>query len=305
MVAQALAAIGPVIGSVVKGLNIGTGLSVIQSIMQQFRPLVSVVSNLMKMLLLVLSPLQYLLTGLLIPILLILKPIAILVKKLMMPFFSLAMQAMVGGAELITESGEVADGAALFTVGAMTLLNGVGAILTVLSMQVVQMVGDLFLNLFLLIFGIFIPISETQRDAVLSEYQTQTDNLFSTILGAMTDSVAQLNQMAGLDTTQFKTDANDLISELFSGDTGFGSTMSTDVNNYYNATSLACEEVVASGTNSFLSTVKTLAEELGKAGKDKVETLMAEAQSRADEIANARWYDPIVDYVQEIIPGGN
>ena len=284
MVLKDIAMVGKAIKSVLTGLKIGSGIGIVVQLLESFQPLMKVIGSFLKVLSLLLSPIQYLVTGLLVPVLLFLKPLALLVKKLMLPFFQLAMQSMVKGSEKVSE-GDTAGGMAYILLGAGILISGLSTVFLALSFELLNMVTNLVANLLLLILSIFLPISDENINSILSNLDTLMSTVQGTMLEQIINGITATAALVGLDSTQFENDAKSALSNALSID------LTTPLTDFADANAAAIKEIVTDNPNSFSNTIKTLAADLGAAGKAKIEELFGQAEKKVLEAND--FYSPL------------
>jgi len=200
--------VGKGVKSAMEGMGIGSGMTAIQGILQQFQPLISVAGGIFKLVTVLLSPISDLVIGLLIPIMLIIKPIALAVNQIMLPFFTQAVEFFRVGAE----TGDVDATAAGFS----TLLAGINAVMVLLASQLLSVVLTLGLSVLADIVGIFSESGEAFiRDSLIGNIDALIQSMAASAIGMLALQVVQLGEIVDVDTTTFQNNIASAIGNSF------------------------------------------------------------------------------------------
>lgn len=130
---------GSSMGQILTKLGIAAGgIGIIVSALNHFKPIVSLVGNITKMLLEFLRPIADMITILLVPILQALRPILMMVRVLMQPFRALAYKLLGEGGKAM-QSGDMGKATALYALAFQTLMTGIQAMIMKLFISVLDM----------------------------------------------------------------------------------------------------------------------------------------------------------------------
>jgi len=129
---------GKMFSGVLKALGIGSLVGIIISALSANKGLMSVITNIFKMIGYLLKPITDVIMILLMPILFILKPIMILVNQVMGPFLKLAMQVMREGSKKLAEGDLVGAGMA-FTAAAGIAIQGLSSVVIAVNAELLKM----------------------------------------------------------------------------------------------------------------------------------------------------------------------
>lgn len=120
--------IGNIFSTALKGLGIASGIGIIVQIIQQFKPLIKIAGQIIKILFEFLRPIADAITLLLKPILLILRPILKIFNQMMQPFRKIVNKLSIESAKAIQE-GDIGRGLALAGLAFTTLLKPISDLL--------------------------------------------------------------------------------------------------------------------------------------------------------------------------------
>ncbi len=122
----------------IAGAAAGGVIGIISQILSQFKPLMSIVKAISRILIEFLRPIADMVMIMLMPILMILKPILMVFKTLMAPFRALAMR-LGAAAGAAFAAGETAEGALLMTAALDAMAEGIVFAMALILAQVIDM----------------------------------------------------------------------------------------------------------------------------------------------------------------------
>lgn len=279
-----LAALASGLSSALNMLGIASGIGLIVSIISGMKPLVSMIGTLVKMLSFILSPIAMVFMTLLYPILLIFKPIVVAMNKIMLPFFKLAMETFKMGAEAL-QRGDLMGAFDMYNLGAMNLLTGLSVVFAGVSAYVLNMLVNMLLDIVILIIGLFIPGFAEKANGVKDSMNLFFGKLLSDSLGIVVTGLNFMNERAGVNVGNFESDAKSAINEFLIGSGGVEETLTANAldNAEFQENLLT---TLFTGENGLLTKGKSLSEELGRKGSEKVGEIINAANQRAEQIVS-------------------
>jgi hypothetical protein len=286
MVVSEIKSIAKGLKSVLSGMKVGSGWGIILEIADGMKGLMQMVGVLLKLITNLMSPIANVIMGLLYPILLILKPLTIGLQRLMQPFFELGLDAMRQGAEMAVD-GDLTGATEMFMAGAAILLGGLGTVIAASTYTTVTTFASLILELMLTIMGFIIPISEEKKNEILEEAQLMWGTMFGSFLSMGVDNIAGIATMLGVDTGDFEKEAKEGIYTFLLGEDGVEKLLTDETLNYTEIQEIAIKDMLGTGSVGLTTTTQTLADDLGLAGVDKVNQILAEAREKAAAIVAA------------------
>lgn len=174
-------AIGKGFSGAIKASGIGAAIAFIADVVLSFKPLVSVVTNIAKMVSMLLRPISDAVVILLMPILLLMKPIVRAVNQLMRPFIMLAMQFM--------RDGEIGKATS-------AILGGLSVVLIKISAELIKLVGGLLITILAEIVGVFSDDAKAKLlDNFLPAFLTLVDDQAAIASAAIVGVTAQLAEV--------------------------------------------------------------------------------------------------------------
>jgi len=192
-----------VIGSVFKSLKIASILTIIASIVMSFKPLMSVISNIGKMLGYLLQPISMVIMTLLYPILIILKPIMIAVNQLMAPFTKAAMQ--------LFGEGETAKGVGV-------LFGGLSVVFIKVFAESIKFAGGGILIAVANLFGL---VNEETKNIILNEllpaFYQAVDDTAAFLSGGVIAETAKILEGTSVDFDKFVNEAFGAVKSAYDG----------------------------------------------------------------------------------------
>jgi len=189
------------ISKVLKGLGIVSAISIIANLVLSFKPLMSVVSNIFKMVGMLLRPIASVLMVLLMPILMLLKPIVRSVNQLMRPFIVLAMEFM--------REGEFGKATA-------TILGGLGIVWIKMSAEFIKFIGTVIISALAGLFGLVSEDAKNQiNDNMLPAFYTFVDDQAALMSAGIVAGVAKIAQGSNVGIDKFVNDAMDAIETSY------------------------------------------------------------------------------------------
>lgn len=163
-----------------KGLGIATALAVIADIVLGFKPLVNVVSKILKMISMLLHPIAQAIMTLLMPVLMMLKPLVRAVNELIRPFIILSTKQF--------KEGDVGGGIA-------TLIGGISVVIIKLLSEVVKFIGTVAISLVAELFGF---VSEEAKNALFNKllpaFYALVDNMGALMSQSIVIGVASISE---------------------------------------------------------------------------------------------------------------
>ena len=196
-----VAGISKGIKGAVKGLGIASAIAIIADVVMSFKPLVTIVSNILKMLSMIFRPIADAVMILLMPILLMMKPIVKAVNQLMNPFIKLAMELM--------KEGEMGKATAV-------LLGGLSVVFIKLASEAIKMIGALFIIGAAKIFGIFSEESEkTIMDKLLPAWFTLVEDQSAIASEYIVLGITKLIENSNVGVDDFVNNATDAIISAY------------------------------------------------------------------------------------------
>lgn len=184
-----------------KGLGIAAAIGFIADVVLNFKPLVNIVSNIIKMLSLLLRPIADAITILLTPILLLMKPVVRAVNQLMRPFVRLALEFM--------KKGEFGNATA-------TLFGGIGVVLIKISTELLKLVGSLVISGLAALFGLVSPEAEAAlNDQLLPAFFQLVDNQAAIASSFIVMGISKLDEVGSPAIVTFVNDAIDAILDNY------------------------------------------------------------------------------------------
>jgi hypothetical protein len=185
----------------IKALGIASAIGFIVNIILSFKPLMSVLGNLGKMIGYLLAPIANAITVLLYPVLLLLKPIVRVVNQLMSPFIRLALQLMKEG-----KTGE----------STLVLFSGLSVVFIKLISEVVKFVGDSIIYLIGTIIGL---VSKEAGDQIINNlipaFNTLVDDQSAIMSAKMVLGLVNLLDNTNINLEGFITNSIDAIKASY------------------------------------------------------------------------------------------
>lgn len=189
--------IGKGISGAIKGLGIAAAIGFIADVVLSFKPLVTIVTNILKLISLLLRPVADAITTLLTPVLIILKPIVRSVNQLFRPFITLALSFLKAG-----ETGKATA----------TILGGLGVVLIKISSEVIKLIGSLVITTFASLFGLVSEEAQAKlNDELLPAFFQLVDEQSAIASSFIVLGVAQLGETGSEAIVNFVNDSIDSI----------------------------------------------------------------------------------------------
>jgi hypothetical protein len=194
--------------SVLDGMGLGAGIALLSGLVDGFKPLLSMVAALTKVVMLTLMPISQVIMGLLYPVLLIMKPIVLAVNQIMMPFLTQAMEFMREG----TETGN----AGMVAAGMTTLMAGLNAVILYMSSSLMTFVTTAFLTVVAEIVGL---ISDDGKsfitDQIIPNIQGIMETATASGIGAIAMQITNMGALLGADMSSFNANVVSMIDGVF------------------------------------------------------------------------------------------
>jgi len=161
----------------------------------------SVVSNIFKMVGMLLRPIASVFMVLLMPILMLLKPIVRSVNQLMRPFIVLAMEFMRGGE---------------FGKATATILGGLGVVWIKMSSELIKFIGTVIITALAGLFGLVSDEAKAKiNDQLLPAFYTFVDDQAALMSAGIVAGVAKIAQGSNVGIETFVNDAMDAIETSY------------------------------------------------------------------------------------------
>ena len=191
-----------------KSLGLISLLGSIVAIVMSWRPLMSIVGGLVKLVSQFLVPISMVLTTLLFPILLLLKPIVRSIRQIMLPFFKQAMQFM--------KEGFLEKSSKKIGLGATTVLAGIMAVISLLSGEVLKTIASVLISVLAPIVGIFSGSAEQYlTEELLPNIGAIVDVATASSIASMAAIITNLGTSAGSDMDTFIGDVVTSLDRVF------------------------------------------------------------------------------------------
>lgn len=278
--------LGIAIKGVLIGLGLASGVGLIALIITSFKPLVSMISNIFKLISLILKPISDMFTVLLLPILLIIKPIAAALKQIMLPFLQLGIQIMRMGSEKISE-GDLVGGTEFLTLGAMTILEGLGVVILTAASAVIQMLAEIVLQLSLLLLSLFIPGLDAKIPDIMTAFREGSGLFFTSILGMIVNGIDEANKELGIETGSFRDDTINKIAEFLGTDGALAISFVDKVVGFTDDLGTNLKSIVIGDDPLSAKSVFTLmVDEMEAVGKVKIKNMISSVKFQLDQLAN-------------------
>jgi hypothetical protein len=220
---------GAIMSGALKAVGVGSLVGLVAGLVSANKALLSMVSGVVRMLGYLLKPITDVVTALLMPVLFALKPIVMIVNRVMQPFIRLAMESFRHGAQLRAEGDLVGAGKAEHA-GMFAALAGVSAVVGVLLAETIKMqIANLTMMLGALLQPVFSFFGVTEQElserisSIIDSVNTGIDALTVSMIGVNADAAAALAEQAGVDTTKFRKDVSEMISQVFNAPDGLKS----------------------------------------------------------------------------------
>lgn len=240
--------VGGIFGGVLKGLGIASGIGIIVGIVSSMKGLLTIIGAFFKVIAALLRPIERVVMTLLMPILFILKPFIILVNQVMAPFIKLSMDMMRAGQQAL-KGGDNAKAGGLFAGAGAVALQGLSAVMVAVTAELMKMAVSNIFTALKAIVGFAINTAEVLMTPILSFFGMSADRITEVFDGlrtgantALTDAEefiktgistagawavsgiaatsAFLAESMGIDTTNFRLQAKEMIRNTFVGAEG-------------------------------------------------------------------------------------
>ena len=216
-------------------LGIGSVLAVVVAILSQFKSMTNIAKTIIKVMIEFLRPIADVVTLMLLPILAIMKPIMIIIRQVMAPFRKAALKLSAEGAKALRE-GDTGRAAALFGLSIQTGLAGLGAVITVLFKDIINLsivsIGEFAKIIIQAIFTALAFISPFGSEAILKAGQSIIDGIDimtgqitnvidATVAIMITGQVKVIESIAkafGVDMGTFGEDVKKMIEQVIVGE---------------------------------------------------------------------------------------
>jgi hypothetical protein len=265
----------------IKETGFGNIVDLLKSITSGFSSLLRIISLLERLVSFLLKPIADVITVLLFPLLILLKPIAAAVREIMTPFTQLAFQA-IGKSREAAEAGNLGESADFMAIAFMDVLSGLSFVLQTIFAQQIVMFSDVFLTLMLEIISLVIPISDEKKESVKTSITGLISGVLASSLNNFVDVIANLNNAAGLETTEFKNSLTNSINSFF----GTGGRIEQDlmpaIDDLYTANEIAVTDTLNNGTGGLGARFKTLMGIVGKKAALKVDNIYTEYKGQLE-----------------------